>query len=210
MRAVQRFFLFSCLSILALAGPASVAFGQARPDTGRNVPVPDSLRERQAGPMPAARMDTVRPVPSPGPVPKRAALYSAILPSAGQVYNRQVWKVPLIYTGVVASSYFIAFNQRELRRYRVALIQASDGDPATVSEFGDRLTVADLTNRRNIHQRYLDLTYLFTALGYTVQVLDALVYAHLKGFDISPDISFHAAPVVTPAGGMGIGLVMRF
>ncbi len=36
------------------------------------------------------------------PNPKRAGLYSAILPGLGQVYNRQYWKVPVIYAGFPA------------------------------------------------------------------------------------------------------------
>ena len=33
------------------------------------------------------------------------------------------------------------------------------------------------------------MTLLFTAVGYTLQVIDAVVFAHLRNFDVSKDIS---------------------
>ena len=40
-------------------------------------------------------------------IPKRAGLYSAILPGAGQVYTKKYWKVPIIYAGLITSAYYI-------------------------------------------------------------------------------------------------------
>ncbi|MPR36877.1 hypothetical protein GBK04_26980 [Cytophagaceae bacterium SJW1-29] len=33
------------------------------------------------------------------PVPKKSAIFSLILPSAGQIYNRDYWKLPFVYAG---------------------------------------------------------------------------------------------------------------
>ena len=40
-------------------------------------------------------------------IPKKAGLYSAILPGAGQVYTKKYWKVPIIYAGLITSAYYI-------------------------------------------------------------------------------------------------------
>ena len=39
--------------------------------------------------------------------PKKAALYSAVLPGLGQAYNKKYWKIPFIYGGFVALAYWI-------------------------------------------------------------------------------------------------------
>ena len=42
--------------------------------------------------------------------PKVATILSAILPGAGQAYNEKVWKVPIIYGGIITTAYFVEFN----------------------------------------------------------------------------------------------------
>src|SRR5689334_7605614 len=39
--------------------------------------------------------------------PGRAALYSAIIPGAGQFYNKDYWKIPIIYAALGTLGYFI-------------------------------------------------------------------------------------------------------
>jgi len=142
------------------------------------------------------------------PKPKKAALYSAMLPGAGQIYNRQAWKAPFIYAGMGASFYFLVDNTNRYRQFRSAYVAEIDSDPSTVSEFAGLYTAPDLLTLRNTYRQYLDITVLVTALGYTIQVLDALVYAHLRGFDVSEDISLRFGPVQS-AGGVGFGFTAR-
>ena len=73
-----------------------------------------------------------------GHSPGKAALYSALLPGAGQVYNRKWWKVPIAYAGLGISYYFIRENTREYQRYKTAYLATIDGDPSTVDEFDER------------------------------------------------------------------------
>ena len=37
--------------------------------------------------------------------PKKAALYSSLLPGLGQGYNKKFWKIPIIYAGLGGSAY---------------------------------------------------------------------------------------------------------
>lgn len=145
------------------------------------------------------------------PKPKKAGMFSAILPGSGQFYNRQYWKVPVIYAGVAATGYFFIDNRNKYQLYRKAYFARIDNDPNTIDTDIEttRYTTDNLKTLQDEYRRYLDLTVLFTALGYTIQVIDAIAAAHLKNFDISRDISFRVQPVLHP-NYIGMGLAVNF
>lgn len=140
------------------------------------------------------------------PNPKKAGLYAAILPGAGQIYNKQYWKLIVVYGGAAAAAYFIQFNADKYQTYKRAYIAALEGKP---HEFSDIYSTAALKQLQDGYKKYLDMTVLFTSLGYTLQIMDAIVFAHLKNFDVSKDVSLRFQPVVDP-NGVGMGLVMHF
>jgi len=146
--------------------------------------------------------------------PKKIALFSAIVPGLGQYYNKDYWKIGLIYAGVGVAIYFAHDNLTNYNKYRrILAYRLSNGlDINNLPEGAEepRLDNNDLGLARDYYRRNLDLTVLLTGVGYTLQVIDAVVFAHLKGFDISEDISFRARPVLMPQGGLGSGLVMKF
>ncbi len=141
------------------------------------------------------------------PVPKRAGLYSAILPGMGQLYNRQYWKMPVIYAGMAVTGYFLIDNINKHRDYRKIYIGRIDNDPTTTDDL--TYTTEEVKLLQDTYKKYTDLTVLFTALGYMIQVLDAVASAHLKNFDVSPDISMRMQPVLY-GNGIGFGVVMNF
>jgi hypothetical protein len=140
------------------------------------------------------------------PKPKKAALYSAILPGMGQAYNRQYWKIPVIYAGVGVSGYFLIFNANQYQKYRKIYIARLQGDNSDDMPYYSNDNIKTL---QDAYKKYLDMTVLLTALGYTIQMADALAAAHLRNFDVSPNISMRLQPVMTPIG-PGIGLVAHF
>jgi len=140
-------------------------------------------------------------------VPKKAGLYSAIFPGMGQLYNRQYWKLPVIYAGMAVSGYFLIDNIKQYRDFRKVYIGRIDNDPTTKDDL--TYTTDEVKLLQDTYKKYTDLTVLFTALGYTIQVLDAVASAHLKNFDISPDISMRMQPVLY-GNGVGLGIVMNF
>ena len=64
------------------------------------------------------------------PIPKKAIMYSAILPGLGQVYNRQYWKVPIIYAGMAAAFIAYDFNSSRYETYKKAYIARIDNNPS--------------------------------------------------------------------------------
>ncbi|MEZ5016726.1 MAG: DUF5683 domain-containing protein [Flavipsychrobacter sp.] len=143
------------------------------------------------------------------PNPKKAGMYSSIMPGLGQIYNRQYWKLPIVYAGVAAAGYFIQSNLSQYRTYRKAYIYRIDNDPSTVDEFAGRYSEQDLKSLQDGFRGYLDITVLVTAVGYSLQILDAVASAHLRNFDVSPSISMQMQPVIQP-NYIGAGLVVNF
>lgn len=150
------------------------------------------------------------------PIPKKAGLFSAIIPGTGQIYNRQYWKVPLVYGAAAAGIYFFSFNYNQYTSYKKAYFgRLTNGGNVLASETEEqkRYTTADLKTLQDEYRKYLDMTVMLSALGYAVQVIDAIASAHLKNFDMSRDISFQFKPTATPtyAGvGVGVGVTMNF
>lgn len=46
--------------------------------------------------------------------PSKAAFYSAVLPGAGQAYNKKYWKIPLVYAAIGTSIYSYDFNKKKI------------------------------------------------------------------------------------------------
>ena len=143
------------------------------------------------------------------PIPKKAILYSAILPGLGQVYNRQYWKVPIIYAGMAAAFIAYDFNSSRYETYKKAYIARIDNNPSTTDEFVGLYTDANLKTLQDSYKRFADMTILLTAVGFAIQSLDALTAAHLKNFDVSKDISFRFSPTVLPSGQIGIAMIFK-
>jgi hypothetical protein len=203
--AAKSFILF--LSIW-IAG-TWICFGQAVPDTSMNKVIPDSARANHDEVVNLPN-DAAGKVYKPGPWqpnPKKSGLYSAILPGSGQLYNRQYWKIPIVYVGVGAAAYFIQFNYNKYQKYRKAYIGRLN-NPAPTDEFVDIYSTASLKQLQDGYKKYLDMTILLTGVGYMLQVLDAVVFAHLKNFDVSRDLSLRMQPVMDPTGA-GLGLVVH-
>lgn len=142
--------------------------------------------------------------------PKKAALFSAIVPGLGQLHNKHYWKIPVIYVGVGVAVYFVQDNLKNYNAYRKEYAGRLSQSPTFVNKFPEYGKITDIKALQDYYRRNLDLTVLLTAAGYMLQVMDAVVFAHLRGFDISEDISLNARPVLMPQGGMGVGLVMKF
>ncbi len=127
------------------------------------------------------------------PSPARAAMLSATLPGFGQIYNKQYWKVPIIYAGFGALVYFIDMNTGYYQTYRTAYFYRVDENPHTTDHFPNYST--DVLHRAmNHYRRNLELNYVLVAALYILNILDASVDAHLMDFDISEDLTMNITP----------------
>lgn len=161
----------------------------------------------------------------------KAALYSAILPGLGQIYNGKYWKLPLVYGGFIGCAYAITWNGNQYSGYRKAYIDFIDENPDTNSwddyRYGSYLRQdfdswsADmkssfsnsLKSARDYYRRYKELSIIITVGVYALWIIDAYVDAQLFDFDISPDLSIHVEPVLfdrTAVSNRSIGMQLSF
>lgn len=194
-----------CLLLLLLLSVAGLRAQQPADTTGHH-PEGDTVLVPAALPAVSSVMNPADTLPFV--TPKKSALFSAIVPGLGQYYNKQYWKIPVIYALVGTAIYFVNDNLKNYNAYRKEL--AGRQDPNYVWQFPQFEQEAPLKSAQDYYRRNLDLTVLLMGVGYTLQVIDAVVFAHLKGFDISEDISIRYRPVLMPNGGLGMGLVLNF
>lgn len=151
-----------------------------------------------------------KPTHSPG----KAALFSAILPGAGQVYNKKYWKLPIIYGGFGVLTYYIIDNTKNYRAYRDEFNARTDNKPETVpsDEFAN-LNDGIVRSRKDTYARWRDWSIFLTGLLYGMNILDAYVDAHLMDFNVGKDFLLtldpHVAPVSTNSLSLGLSLNLR-
>ena len=142
------------------------------------------------------------------PSPRKAVIYSAIFPGMGQMYNRQYWKLPILYSGFVGFTYFITWNNGYYKDYLKGYQHIMDGNPDTNSwedmlPYGmdagsvDTQWFADvLKQRKDYYRYYRDLSIIGTFALYLLAIVDAYVDSQLYDFDMSPDLSMRISPTL--------------
>lgn len=138
--------------------------------------------------------------------PRKATIYSAVLPGLGQIYNRKYWKLPLVYGGFATFGYFINFNNEQYTKYKQAYSDIIDTDPNTNSYLKLNLSpsllqpdrIQNLTQALNTQKDYWrrnrDLVVISTVVFYALNVIDASVDANFFDFDISDDLTVNWSP----------------
>jgi hypothetical protein len=145
----------------------------------------------------------------------RATLYSALLPGAGQVYNKKYWKVPIIYAALGISAYAFFYNKTWYNKCQYALEVTVDGtsdslvDPQ-LKPFVQANDQNDLITYRDNFRKNQDYSVLFFLLFYGLNIVDATVDAHLKDFNVNSDLSFKIKPMFIPGINPVCGVTLAF
>jgi hypothetical protein len=142
--------------------------------------------------------------------PKKIGLFSAIVPGLGQIKNKQYWKLPIVYALSGVSAYFLFDNIKNYNSFRKEYAMRLSGTPRSQWQYPEYSSSEDIKIIQDGYKQNLDLTVLLSVVGYTLQIIDAVVFAHLKNFDMSNEISLKVQPALYPQGGLGINLVMKF
>lgn len=172
------------------------------------------------------------------PDPKTATRL-ALIPGGGQIYNRDYWKLPFIYLSLGGGIYTYHLNTLKYNDFLKAYESFYDMDKKSAT-YGQLLPgytvekrmpvkvrnllntkseVVDATKdgierQKNYWRRNRNLAIIVSGLIYTLTIIEANVAAHLKGFDLSDDLTLQVAPKVSQPMMMeptpGVRLVFNF
>ena len=140
-------------------------------------------------------------------IPKRAGLYSAILPGLGQIYNKQYWKTGLVAVAAGTVTYFIIDNRKNYQKYQEAYISRIDNNPATTDTYY-QYSINDIDILRRGFRKYYEYSIISGTVCYLVNILDAFTSSHLKTFDMSKNISMKAIPYFDTRKQVGLKVVV--
>ena len=124
--------------------------------------------------------------------PSKAAFYSAILPGAGQAYNKKYWKIPIVWGAIGTGIYFYVRNDKQFDRYRNAYKRRLAG--FTDDEFSDAdgnplISNDGLIRAQQQFRRNKEVSLLVTIGLYALNIIDANVDAHLLQFNVDENLS---------------------
>jgi hypothetical protein len=145
---------------------------------------------------------------------KKAMLYSACIPGAGQIYNtlnsktgtkKAYWKVPLIYGALGTTGYFLVQNQKTQKSLKEEYSYRMNNGSNLSSEWNQYDDQAVLSlYRQTLNLR--DLSILAVAAVYFIQIADAGVEAHFLSFDVSEKLTLNVEPTILQYKTTGIRL----
>jgi Family of unknown function (DUF5683) len=168
----------------------------------------------------------------------KATMMAVSFPGFGQIYNRKLWKIPVVYAGFGALIYSAGLNSKNYNLYMKAYQDFTDLIPQTQSY--TRLILSDpatydpvlhpktyslstysyykdaMLRMVDYYKRYRDLSYIGIAGWYLISILDANVDASLFNYDVSPNLNLTLVPIqmTLPGGfmgaGVGVDLIINF
>lgn len=146
--------------------------------------------------------------------PTRAGLYSAVLPGLGQYYNKKYWKIPIVWGAVGAGVGIAVWNDNQYKKYREYYIAKLNGTPNEFVDTHPWLDKVALGNAQDRAKRQRDYAIAITGLIYILNIVDAVVDAHLYESRHDPDLTFNAAVIQDQYGFVppktGLSLSYRF
>ena len=128
------------------------------------------------------------------PLAGRATLYSALLPGLGQIYNGELFKVPIYWGGLLVSTHLMMNFNTNYKRFKRIHNQATSNDPTVSAD----VPIDGETAKwyRDVYRRYRDYSIVATAAVYLLQIIDANVFAYMHDFEVTDDITMNVEPAL--------------
>jgi hypothetical protein len=148
--------------------------------------------------------------------PRKALLYAAVIPGLGQIYNKKYWKIPLVYGGFYWIWSYVDKNNNYYKTYKEHLYYNLANNLTTGTSINPNTKITTDNLRRIVDRARRERDFYVILMGgmYLLQVIDAHVDAHLKEFDLNPNLHAKIRPTVTQdamAGRLsGVSLTLRF
>ena len=128
------------------------------------------------------------------------ALRWSILPGGGQVYNKQAWKVPIIYGAFAGMGYFIHTNYQSMKMYKDEYLYRVSHNGATQLSGYEDYPTENIYSLYNSYNRDFQLMIIITVGIYALNLVDAYVFGHLFDFQMDDNISLAPGVLASPFG----------
>lgn len=115
----------------------------------------------------------------------KATLYSLLLPGLGQIYNHELWKLPIYVGGLGVAYHFYTQHKLNYERFQRLLLEGDTTLPQSTAIY-----------YKDIYRRYRDYSVLAIAVVYLLQVIDANVFAYMHNFEVNDDMAISAQPAI--------------
>jgi len=130
------------------------------------------------------------------PRPARSAFLSAIVPGAGQIYNKKYWKAPIVWVGLAAFTYMYFSNNSEYQSAKTSYLSLLDTISTNNIPYNGSTNLNQVTQFKNNYRNNRDLALVLGVLFYGINIIDATIDAHLMNFDVSDNLSMKVQPSV--------------
>ncbi|WP_462264452.1 DUF5683 domain-containing protein [Mucilaginibacter sp.] len=132
--------------------------------------------------------------------PHTAVMRSLKIPGWGQVYNKQWWKVPLIYGGLGTLGYFTVSNYKLYKEYSREAVARRNGDTSYTNHSKYRAVTGGYSvfeTAANGQSRNYQLCILGLAAVWGVNVIDAYIQAKfIHSYSMDNNFSIKVTPAV--------------
>jgi hypothetical protein len=140
--------------------------------------------------------------------PQKAVIRSLIVPGWGQVYNRKIWKVPVIYGGMGLLGWAIIYNiksyreflQLSLYRYKQKILKPTDpyyDEYQLLSKRSNYTPDQSIYNAKDIARRDRDLSYFGVLALWSINAIDAYIDAKfIHSYNLDNNFSMHVTPTL--------------
>jgi hypothetical protein len=125
--------------------------------------------------------------------PRKATIYSAVLPGLGQAYNQKYWKIPVVYAVIGGCLTAALINNKDYGVSKKELLFRKHNSRRLNSNY---LNFEDyqLLELSNYSRKWRDNMFIFTGIAYMLNMVDANVDAHLFNFNVDDKLSMNIMP----------------
>src|SRR5699024_6908539 len=128
------------------------------------------------------------------PDPHKVMFRSMMIPGWGQIINKQIYKVPIVYALLGGLTWYSIHLTKQYHDYRAAYYNQNSQTPNDL-RFGPtpvylkNVDLSLLQRQRDVLHNRRDFIYITIVLAYGLNILDAYIFAHLRSFNVSKNLS---------------------
>lgn len=141
---------------------------------------------------------TVVTVKQPKPHNPTKAVLLSLIPGAGQIYNGQAWKIPIIYGALGGVGYFVYDYYTNMMAFKNEYLHRVNGGTPELKGYTSYPN-SSIYNLYQSNNKNFQLFVIISAAVYGLNLIDAYVFGHLYDFQVNDDLSLNLSPSLTPA-----------